>query len=273
MPSHENPYARGLSELRRGSITELLFLFDCATLEPSQLRPIADHLGLTVQAISHSFRQLQKRGLVEVREGRYLPTIKGVEWLHGTLGLLADDVKAHLDRLHVIRSCRAIAAADLSPGQPVSLELEEGLLSASPARDGASRGIVSKGGSKGSLVEVSRLEGIVPIHSAGVSIRTITDDDLEDPRIRERLTRTLQENSRALLAARGLAAFHLLRRATDRPITRFAVAESCSEAASIGVPSTVFVLEQELPGFLAEFAKPNPPALDVRPIAKNARHR
>ncbi|MGB6443136.1 MAG: hypothetical protein WBF81_07555, partial [Thermoplasmata archaeon] len=60
------PPSDGLAGLRRGgAVTELLFLYECTTLEPTQLRPIADRLGLTVQAASHSFRSLARRGLVE----------------------------------------------------------------------------------------------------------------------------------------------------------------------------------------------------------------
>ncbi|MGB6500032.1 MAG: hypothetical protein WBG19_01330, partial [Thermoplasmata archaeon] len=74
-PPRTSPPPDGLAALRRsGGVTELLFLFECATLEPTQLRPIAEELGVTVQAVSHSYRQLAKRGLAEIRRGRYLPT-------------------------------------------------------------------------------------------------------------------------------------------------------------------------------------------------------
>jgi predicted transcriptional regulator len=113
----------GLAALRRGgTVTELLFLYECATLEPTQLRPIAERLGLTVQAVSHSFRQLKRRGLVTVQEGRYRPTVEGVAWLHETLRRLGDDLRERIERVHVIRSTRALALDDLSEGASVSLE-------------------------------------------------------------------------------------------------------------------------------------------------------
>lgn len=261
-----NTYPEGLAGLRRsGSVTELLFLFECATLEPTQLRPMADRLGLTVQAASHSFRQLRRRGLVEVRDGRYRPTVEGVAWLHGTLARLGDDVRARVDRLHVIRSCRALATADLAAGEAVSLELRDGLLSARPGDLGPSRGRISRGGRRGALVEVTNLEGIVPLTAARISIRTISDADLDDPRLTLRVKRLLR-HVEGILAAEGLEAYHAVRAATTGPVTRFAVAAACREASQIGVPSTVLVIERDLPRLVAAFPLPSPPPLDVLPL-------
>ncbi len=258
--------AEGLSELRRsGAVTELLFLFECATREPTQLRPVAERLGLTVQASSHSFRQLRRRGLVEVRDGRYRPTVEGVAWLHGSLSRLADDVRDRVDRLHVIRSCRAVAGADLEAGRPVSLEIRDGVLTARPGGGGASHGRVARPAAAGSLVEVSELDGIVPLTTAPVSVRTLTEEDLADPRLDRRLRGELPPPP-ALIGAQGLEAYHSLRRATDRPIVRFAVAASCLEAARIGLPSLVAVLDRDLPGLLSAFSVAQPPPLDVRPV-------
>jgi predicted transcriptional regulator len=258
--------AEGLSELRRsGSVTELLFLYECATLEPSQLRPVADRIGLTVQAVSHSFRQLRDRGLVEVRSGRYRPTVEGVAWLHESLSRLADNVRSRVERLHVIRSCRAVALADLARGDLVSLELKDGRLSARPGGAGPSRGRVTTPGRSGALVEVADLEGIVPLSPAPVTVRTITERDLSDPALPRRLAMVLPP-ARGLLAAEGLEAVHSLERATDRPVLRFAAAAASLEASRIGVPSTVVVLERDLPHLMSTFSGSNPPPLDVRPL-------
>lgn len=256
----------GLAELRRsGSATELLFLYECATLEPNQLRPIAEHLGLTVQAASHVFRQLRDRRLVAVEAGKYRPTVEGVAWLHECFGRLADDVRERIDRLHVIRSCRAVALADLSPGDPVSLELRDGLLSARPGSSGPSRGRAVSSAPAGRLVEVGNLSGIVPLSPATVTIRTLTDADLTDPALPRRLRGILPDAAR-LLGAEGLEAYCSLRQVTDRPILRFAAAAACREAAHIGVPSTIVVLQRDLPALLSTFSGSSLPTLDVGPL-------
>lgn len=258
--------ANGLTAMRRGgSVTELLFLYDCATTEPRQLRPVASRLGLTVQAVSHSFRQLRDRGLVEVRDGRYRPTVDGVAWLHGSLSRLADDVRDRLARLHVIRSTRAVALGPVPAGGPVSLELRDGLLCARPGGGGPSRGRAVDAARSGELVEVTGLEGIVPIAPATITVRTLDETDLSDPQLPRRLSSVLPAPD-ATVAAEGLETLHHLRRTTDRPIERFAPAAACLGAARVGVPSTLFVLERDLPRLLAAFAVPSPPPLEVLPL-------
>ena len=262
--STPSPLAEGLGGLRRGgAVTELLFLYECTTLEPTQLRPIADALGLTVQAVSHSYRALARRGLVELREGRYRPTVRGVATLHESLGRLGEEVRARLDRLHVIRSCRAIALAPVTVGQPVSLELVDGLLSARPGGAGASRGRVVRGGRRGALIEVGDLEGIVPLVPGAVHVRTLTDDDLRDERLPARLRAALKLRPGEVVGAHGLEAYHAVRAAAGGPVVRFAVAAAAQEASRLGVDSTVFVMANELPRFLAEFGGTRPPTLDV----------
>jgi len=270
------PDVTGLAELRRsGTVTELLFLYECATLEPTQLRPISERLGLTVQAVSHSYRQLRRRGLVTVREGRYRPTVEGVAWLHETLRRLGDDLWERIERLHVFRSTRALALEDLAEGASVSLELRNGLLSARSGPAGPSRGRVQHAVRKGSLVEVSDLEGIVTLTTAPISVRTLAPADLTDPRLGERVRRSLPANPSALVAAEGLEAYHALSNAIPRPVLRFAAGTACLEAAAVGVPSYVLVLESGLPRLLAQFSGPNPPPLEVAPLpgGGKARHR
>ena len=260
------PSLKGLGALRRsGAVTELLFLYECATLEPNQLRPVAEHLHLTVQAVSHSYRQLQRRGLIEVRDGKYRPTVAGVAWLHETFGALNDDLAERLAHLHVIRSTRAVAGADLAAGELVSLELESGVLTARPGGGGASRGRVVTAAPRGGLAEVSDLEGIVPVEPAPLSIRTIPDAELTDPRVARR-ARAVRAGRDGLVAAMGVEAYAVLSAARIQPLERFAVAAVGREAAQIGVPVTIVVAERELPRLLAEFTRGHPPRLDVAPL-------
>ena len=261
--------SEGLPGLRRsGTVTELLFLYACATEELSQLRPVAERLGVTVQAVSHSFRGLKERGFVEVRDGRYRPTVEGMAWLHGSLDRLGTDVRTRIDRLQVIRSTRAIAATDLRAGEAVSLELEDGLLTAHRGASGSSRGRVVRTARRGDLVEVGELEGIVPLRPARISVRTIAEADLDDPALGKRVAGALGRTD-GLLAAEGLEAFQALRRATDRPVLRFGVAGAVRQASLIGVPSTVLVSERDLPRLVAAIGPTDPPRLDVLPLGRS----
>ncbi len=263
----------GLARLRRrGALAEILFLYECTTQEPTGLQPIAERLGLTVQAVSHQYGLARRRGLATQRDGRYVPTLEGVARLHDALRELGADVFARIGRLRVIRSCRAIALARLEKGAAVSLELRDGLLSARPGRGGASHGTVARGGAAGALVEVVDLEGIVELRPVPVSVRTFAESDLDAPGLAQRVRRELG-SAPGVLAADGLEAYHLLRTATDRPVERFAAAAVVAEASRLGIPATVLVLDRELPRFLARLPEGPPPDLSVRPLGRGAARR
>jgi putative transcriptional regulator len=249
--------SRGLAELRRGgSITELLFLFECTTEQPPTLGPIAHRLGLTVQAASHSFRRLQSRGLVEVREGRYRPTVKGVESLHRAFGGLREDIDRRMGRLHVIRTTRAVAGAALAAGESVTLEMRDGLLTALPGAGGASTGRAVRAAPRGGLVEIEALAGILPIVPGRIRLVPLGARDLADRALGRRLARLVAREPMSLLAARGLEPYHLLRQATDRTVLRFGVAPAIAEASRVGLDAIVLVGEDELSRLIDEF----PPA-------------
>ncbi|MGB6501693.1 MAG: hypothetical protein WBG19_09940, partial [Thermoplasmata archaeon] len=227
------------------------------------------------QAASHSFRRLSRAGLVEVRDGHYRPTVRGVATLHAALDRLGADVAARLARLHVIRSTRAISVETLRPGDAVSLDLRDGILSARRGSSGPSRGVVRDGGPPGSLVEVGQLEGIVPIEPAAVTIYSLAPADLKDPGLTARLRQAIRAAPESLLAAEGLVAFHALRPAAPAVPHRFAVAAACRAASTVGVPCLVVVSQDGLPDLLSEFSGPHPPPLEVRalPARSTARRR
>ena len=260
------PSPEGLAALRRGgTVTELLFLYECEAEAVYRLQPVADRLGLTIQAVSHLFRQLRTRGFVQFREGRYRPTIAGIAWLHALLNSLEEDVARRRARLSIVQKTRAIAVSRLTPGAPVNLDLVDGVLFARPGTGAGSRGRVVRGAKAGGLVEVSELTGIVPIAPAPIHIRTIREDELGDPQLGRRITRELEEET-GLTATLGLEAYHAVHGTIDRPLLRFGVAGATREASQLGVSSTVVVLDRDLPRLLASFLGAHASPLDVAPL-------
>ena len=259
---------------RAGSVSDLLFLYVCTTREVAQLRDIAGALGLSVQASSHTFRGLARRGLAEVRAGRYRPTIAGVDFLHGTLQALESDLAERLERLHIVGTTKALARARIGPGAPVVLAVEDGLLSARPGTDGASRGVARRAARSGELVEVERLEGIVPLRTAEVELLTIPEAEAQRPAIARELARALDHRPGGIVAAHGLEAFLLAGRASRaRPVARFGVPAVVEEASRLGVPSTIVVLDRDVPQLLAQFGGSSSPRIVVVPLDSARRPR
>lgn len=264
----EGARSRGLGALRRaGAVSDLLFLYVCTTREVAQLRDIAGALGLSVQAASHTFRGLSRRGLAEVRAGRYRPTIAGVDFLHGTLQALASDLAERLERLHIVATTKALARGPIAPGAPVVLAVEDGLLSARAGVDGASRGIARHAARPGDLVEVERLEGIVPLRPAPVELLTIREGAAERRGTIRDLARALSARRSSVVAAHGLEAFLLVRRAAGaRSVERFGVPAVVEEASRLGVASTIVVLDRDAPQLLAQFGGSSSPRITVVPL-------
>lgn len=253
----------GLASLRQaGTVGDLLFLYECTTRDVGQLRPVARRLGLTVQAASHRFRALARRGLVEQREGRYRPTVAGVAWLHATLDELESDLTDRLERLHIVRTTPALARGSIAPGESVVLSVEDGVLSARPG-GGPSRGVARNRARPGELVEVAELQGIVPMRRGTVRVVVLPSARIHDRRLPRALAKTLASSSFGLLAAQGLEAYHLLQRSSRvRPVTRFGIAAALDEASHLGIDCAVVVIDREVPRLLDQFEAPNPPALE-----------
>jgi len=254
-------------------VSDLLFLYECATRDVAQLRTIADRLGLSVQAASHTFRGLARRGLVEMRDGRYRPTVAGVDWLHSALGGLQVDLVERLDRLHIVRTTHALAQAPISAGARVVLAVEDGLLVARPGSRGASRGVARNAAHRGDLVEVEGLEGIVPMRPGALRVLTVPSDSLGERGLTEALAGMIGPSGGGLLAAQGLEAYHLLGRAAPhRMILRFGIAAGIEEATQLGVACTVVVLDRDAPRLLQQFEGTSPPLIDfvtVRPAGRS----
>jgi putative transcriptional regulator len=265
----------GLSTLRRaGAVSDLLFLYECETLEVTNLRSVAERLGLTVQAASHTYRSLARRGLVELRGGRYRSTVRGVDWLHSALGSVRDDLAHRLDRLHIVRTTRAVAADAIGTGDPVSLDIRDGVLTAHAGGGRGSRGRAHSSAAVGDLVEVGELEGIVPLPHGRLQVVALPHDRVTERGLPAEVRATLAGARPGLIAAFGLGAAHVLSRALpQRPFVRFGVASALSEATALGVDGAVVVTDRDLPRLFEQFDRPETPTLEFLPLRRPAGRR
>ncbi len=254
----------GLDALRRsGAVTEMLFLSECAAGRVPKLRDAAERLGLTVQAVSHLYRDLARRGLVEQRHREYVLTVAGRSALEGTLSALAEEIGRRLEQLQIVRTTLALARRPIAAGDEVSLTLDDGQLTAVPGARSGSRGRARSSARAGELVEVSELEGIVPIRPGTIGVWVVPRGSGGSEAVRRRAAGVLRRADPAFVVAQGLEAVHLARRAGCPAVARFGASAACLEASRLGVDSLAFVTEEELPRFLAPFAGPSPPPTTV----------
>jgi len=218
---------------------------------------------LSAQAASHTFRSLARRGLVELREGRYRPTVRGVDWLHSALGSVRDDLALRLDRLHIVRITRAVATGSIEQGEMVALEILDGTLTARPGASAGSRGRAHTPARRGDLVEVGELEGIVALPHGRLGVLALPADRLHDQKMVSEARAVLSKEKLRLLLAFGLEAGHVVSKALpSRPVLRFGVASAIVEATRLGVDCTLVVMDRDLPRVFEQLVGPDVPAVD-----------
>jgi predicted transcriptional regulator len=255
------PAVEGLGALRKaGTVSDLLFLCECETRIVTGLRPLAARLGLSVQAASHTYRGLARRGFVELRAGRYRATVPGIDWLHSALGSVRDDLAQRLDELHIVRTTPAIADGPIAAGARVSLVLRDGLLTASEEPGAGSRGTARSGGLTGEIVEVGDLQGIVPLPFGPLRVVTFARGGDRAP-LRSALRRALSARPDDRVFTFGLEAHQLLAGGPSGGTVagRFGVPAAVREATRLGVACTVVASDRDVVEFCRQVEGPDPP--------------
>ena len=234
----------------RSLSTRFRILVEIASRQPSvQQKDVARELGITVQAVSERVKELVAAGLV-VSRGRasYSVTAAGVDWLLRH----ARELQSYSERIsRIVREISvtaAVADCDLASGQRVALAMVEGLLHARPwaAGDPAS-GVVASAVEAGSDAGITRIEGVIPLVMAEVTIATLPAvRDGGSRRADTARLRLLAQRAR-LVAAAGVESIVALRRAGIEPVCCWAAAPVVVEAASAGIRCLVVCSDADQP--------------------------
>ncbi len=148
----------------------MLLLLELSRGDIATLRPLASSMSLTIQTVSEYLRQMTEEGLVERREGFYRPTQQGIAYLQQTFGRITEFITDQRKALAIIDTAVAIAGAPIVAAQPVGLFMEQGRLVARPGRHSPSLGVALHGAKPLREVVVGRLEGIVNLEPATLSL-------------------------------------------------------------------------------------------------------
>ena len=149
---------------KKGKLTRMVILREIVINEPGGLKPIADEVGITQQAVSDYISKMRDEGMVAPERSRgdtFRPTVKGVEFLQSALLKMKEYVDSTISKLEIVRSTDAIADFEIESGQRVYLHMKGGLLYASTEGKGDSTGIADMAASPGDVIPVSSLQGVV----------------------------------------------------------------------------------------------------------------
>src|SRR5881397_1661950 len=154
--------------------TRVLFLYEVTTSRHSRLRTIAERLGMTVQGCSDYAHGLERDGLLATVDGQYRATKKGIEFLHDRLVDLRSFVERARREMAFIETTAAMAGNTIRNGNQVGLFMEDGVLVALAGRSSPSSGVAVHDATKGELVAVWSLEGIVALRPGRIIIGRVS---------------------------------------------------------------------------------------------------
>ncbi len=217
--------------------TKFQILLEIAASQPNiQQKNIAGKLNITPQAVSEYVKDLISDGwLASQGRSRYQVTKEGVDWILK----MARQLQSYCSFVNKVVSdisiSTAIAADNLSSGQPVSLYMKDGLLFASnKLARGAAKGIVAFDARKGEDVGISQIEGVIELEMGEVIICKVPDvreggsRNVDFARLKAELDKS------RLVGAIGNEALVTLKSMGVKPDYRYGVKEAMVEAVSCG---------------------------------------
>ncbi len=95
---------------------KFMILLEISTGDYHNLGQIAEKIGITKQGVHEYVKKLREEGLIEIVEGKYRVTVKGVEAIFSYLDKLDSYLKEKKERLSMMEYCAAIAGDDIRKG-------------------------------------------------------------------------------------------------------------------------------------------------------------
>jgi len=216
--------------------TRVLFLYEVTTSRHSRLRTIAERLGMTVQGCSDYAHGLERDGLLSMVDGEYRATKKGIEFLHDRLVDLRTFVDRARREMAFIETTAAMAGNTIRGGNQVGLFMEDGVLVAFAGRSSPSSGAAVHDATKGELVAVRSLEGIVALRPGRIIIGRVSRHGAGRRAVPGAAAkRVLREADDFIVAALDVGGLAAAKELGLKPRIEFGVVPAAIEAAERGV--------------------------------------
>ncbi|MDP2731182.1 MAG: winged helix-turn-helix transcriptional regulator [Dehalococcoidales bacterium] len=236
----------------KSSASRFQILVEVAASGPNVLqRSIARKLGITPQAVSEYFRQLQEDGMLIVTDrSGYRVSAGGVNWVLKQLRELNEYISIAARAVTNITVCAAVAESDLSEGQTVGLRMKDGLLFATPNTETGARGIAVSAAKQGDDVDITNIEGLIDNPRGSVTILQVPGIDKGGSKQADlkELQFYVEQFNRAQIGAIGIEALIALRRLGIDPQYFYGVAEAAIEASHCGLPFLIVCSADAMPG-------------------------
>jgi putative transcriptional regulator len=239
--------------------TRFQIMVEIAANQPFiQQKEIAQHIGITSQAVSEYVSELEKDGWISTDgRSRYHITREGANWVLKSLRDLQQYTAFADKALTNIMTWAAVADIDLTAGQEVGLIMKEGLLVATRYQGKGARGIAATKAKQGDDVGITNIEGIVNLQIGKVTV--IEVPDIKDGgSSRANLPMIQRELSKVdLTASLGIEALISLRKLQIAPNYIYGVTAAAVEAVRSGLTLVVVCSANESPSLLQKLTVAN----------------
>ena len=222
-----------------------------------QQQEIARRLGVTPQAISDYIAQLTEDGLLASGgRSRYKVTNEGINWVIKVQRALRSYIISIEKAITNISVCTAVADHNLAKGQPVGLEMRDGLLFATSHIGEGATGIAASDAREGEDIGVSNIGGIVELQIGKVTILRIPGICKGGSRKID-LNRLRKEvKGRRFIGAMGIETVVALRE-VEADFHMYGAGEAAIEAANCGLQPLVVCVEDETSGLIKRLEEEN----------------
>jgi putative transcriptional regulator len=236
----------------KNSATRFQILVEIAASGPNiHQKTVAAKLGITPQAVSDYMRQMvSEEMLVSTGRSNHRVSAKGVNWVLKMLRELNEYVPAVTRAVTNLTVCAAIAEADLNKGQPVGLEMKDGLLVATIPTDRGAKGIAMSSSKRGEDVDVGEIEGLVDFTRGNLEILQIPSIARGGSKKTDIRLLKARTNGRHLVGAIGIEALVALRKINIEPRYLYGVIEAAVEAVHCGLSFIIVCTDDAVPDLI-----------------------
>jgi len=202
---------------------------------------------MTIQGTSEYAHGLEADGFLVLANGEYRATKKGVEFLHDRMVELRGFVDRAGREMAFVETTAAVAGGPIRRGARLGLFMEQGILVAHAGRASPSSGLAVNDATKGELVAVRDLEGIVALRPGRIVIARIRTAAGGRRGFQGAVARRVVTRSKgSIVAALDVSGLVAAKELGLRPRIEFAVLPAIIEAAERGVDVLLLLAEERV---------------------------
>lgn len=239
-------------------------ILEIATGDYHSLNQIADCIGITRQGIYEHLKKMKEEGLIEVMDGTYRATVKGIELLFSYLDNLEDYLQKKKKGLAIIKLSPAIAGDTIRRGDTVWLAVEKGHVHAYTGRRTPASAEAAEDAQAGEDVAIRNVKGIIELSPGEItliSLPSITEGGTKTANLQQ-LSQLISETAADKTGVTGIVGKVALEKVHMPYDFEYGAVQTALEMAQRGLNVILVGERREIQHAMAKIEEYNAGALD-----------